>query len=359
VPTARSGFGRAASFAVPVVVLVALLLLENFAITKYFPRLERLPADVSRAYLQREVGRIAASAPQTIFLGDSVVWGYRVSAGETAVSILASRGCACRNLALRAGSPPNDYAIVQLLLAAGARPKTVVLEVDQQSFNPFDDDYARLLPGISLLASPLFSTADRRLLLPPVNGQGIMRRLDYALSSMWLLYAMRADIRGTYFPGPEEVPVTHPTADKYLGTYNLTPLNEQNVGIHFLTETVDRLRGAGIPVVAFMTPTNHELLHDYIDSDAYRANASFVKKLLENRGARVIDLDAAFPSRLFFDNAHLRPAGHQLLAEKLASVLSATQESFHRIRTARPSSVPQQPLSPSRSPTSSRKSRSY
>jgi hypothetical protein len=322
VPADKAKRGLAV-FAVSIAVVVALVALENLLIASYFPRLERLPEDVSPAYLKREIALIAASPPAVIFLGDSVVWGYRVEPGQTAVSILTRRGCNCRNLALRAGSPPNDYAIVRLLLAAGVRPKAVVLEIDQKSFNASDADYARLLPGIAALATPLFAPADRRLLAPPVESDGIARRSDRALSSLWLLYAMRADIRGTYFPPPEEIPVTHPTADMYMGTYDLTPLTDANLGVHFLTQTVDLLRDAGVPVIAFMTPTNHTLLHDYIDSDAYRANGEFLKNLLERRGVRVVDLDTAFPSDLFFDNAHLRPAGQELLAAKLEPALPA------------------------------------
>jgi len=320
VPAGKTKRGVAV-FAVAIAVVVALVVLENIAIARYFPRLERLPEDVSAAYLQREIAFIAASPPPVVFLGDSVVWGYRIQPDQTAVSILTRRGCNCRNLALRAGSPPNDYAIVRLLLAAGVRPKAVVMEIDQKPFNASDADYARLLPGIAALATPLFAPSDRRLLSPPVEPDGISQRFDRALSSLWLLYAMRADIRGTYFPAPEEIPVTHPTADMYLGTYDLTPLTNANLGVHFLTKTVDLLRGEGIPVIAFMTPTNHTLLHEYIDSDAYRANGAFLKNLLEERGVRVIDLDAVFPSKLFFDNAHLRPAGQALLAAKLGPAL--------------------------------------
>ena len=71
-------------------VVCALVTLENLAAARFVTHLPRFPADVSATYLRRELRDIAASPPQVLFFGDSVLWGYRLPAEATAVSILSS-----------------------------------------------------------------------------------------------------------------------------------------------------------------------------------------------------------------------------------------------------------------------------
>jgi lysophospholipase L1-like esterase len=305
---------------IALVVAVGFVVIENVGIAAWFPRLSRLPADVSPSYLHRELNFMAEAPPSVVFLGDSVVWGYRLPADETAVALLAARGCACRNLAMRAGSPPNDYALVRLLANAGIRPKQVVHEVNQKAFNPADADYRRLLPGIAALAEPLLSPADRALL--PGSDANVPTPFDRALSSAWLLYAFRADLRDTYLNGEKDAPFQRPTPELYEGTYDLTPLGPKNVGVHFLDQTADALHAAGIPLVAFLTPVNRALLADYVDNREYRANKRYLQVELERRGARVVDLEASLPPDSFIDNAHLTAAGQRQLANRLAPLLA-------------------------------------
>jgi hypothetical protein len=87
--------------------------------------------------------------------------------------------------------------------------------------------------------------------------------------------------------------------------------------VTFLAKTADLLRTAHIPAMAFLTPTNHALLHDYIDNRQYRANETYLTRLLRNRGVQVVDLDRAVPTADFLDNAHLTLAGQRLLAALL------------------------------------------
>src|SRR5947209_7716255 len=109
--------------AVAIGVAIALVALQNVAVVKYFPQLPRLTTDFSAAYLQRELRRAAAQPPQSIFLGDSVIWGYRLPPAQTAVGLLASDGVPSLNLAFKSGSPPNYYALVRLLVTNGVRPR--------------------------------------------------------------------------------------------------------------------------------------------------------------------------------------------------------------------------------------------
>ena len=307
--------------AISIAALAAVVAAEDVAIGVGFPHLLRFPGDFSAAYLRREVSALQAGPAPTIFLGDSVVWGYHLPAEQTAVTLLAAQGCACRNFAFKAGSPPNYFALAQLLRAGGVRPKAVVLEINQRVFNVVDDSYKKLNPAVAATAGSLLTPDERgALVFPPAPG-GLQGALDAGVASRWLLYAMRADIRDTLYGEGEQVPASQPTAEMFLGTYDLTPLNRRNVGVRFLEKTADLFHADGIPVIAFMTPTNHRLLHDYIDGPEYRANGEYLRRLMAARGARVLDLDRAFPADEFFDNDHLTAAGQRRLAARLAPLL--------------------------------------
>lgn len=283
----------------------------------YFPHLARVNTDFSPAYLQRELQLMADSRPQVVFLGDSVLWGFRVKPEQTAIAILGSRGCRCENLSFKASSPPNYYALTRLMARNGVRPQLVVLEIDQRVLNQANSAYATLHPAVAKLAGPLLSPADRKMLAIGVNENGLQDTLGRIASSSSLLYAMRSDIQEVLAPPPDIVASQHPTADMFEGEYDLSPLSEQNVGLRYLEKTAGDLREAHIPVLAFMTPTNHALLHDYIDGPEYQSNVRYLQKMLEQRGARVLNLDRAFPGDDFFDNAHLRPAAQVRLAHLL------------------------------------------
>ncbi len=128
---------------------------------------------------------------------------------------------------------------------------------------------------------------------------------------------MRTDIREALYGDVDAAPAQPITADMLEGTYDLSPLSEKNAGVRYLEQTVAALHAAGVPVLAFLTPTNHQLLHEYIDVPAYRANAAFLRAVVERRGARVLDLDRAILAREFLDEAHLTPEGQRRLAALL------------------------------------------
>jgi hypothetical protein len=308
--------------AVAIGVAVALVALQNLAIARLFPQLPRLTTDFSAAYLQRELNAAASEPPQSIFLGDSVVWGYRLSPAQTAVGMLDAAGVPSLNLAFKSGSPPNYYALVCLLLKSGVHPNTVVLQINQKVFSQSDKAYQVLYPALWTLAGPVLTQADRSMLKPPARVDSRMMPLDRMLSSVSSLYAMRTDIRETMFGEPPDPNMQQRvTPSLFEGAYDLAPLTEDNVGVRFLEKTADALRAAGIPALAFMTPTNHKLLRDYIDGPEYRANGGFLKRQLERRGVRVLDLDTAVPSNEFFDNDHMTVAGQRRLANILARAL--------------------------------------
>jgi hypothetical protein len=290
---------------------------ENAVVRAYFPHLSRMNSDFSAAYLERELQAMAASPPKAVFLGDSVLWGLRLKPQQIAVSLLAAKGCRCRNLSFKASSPPNYFALTELLLHYRVHPRIVVLEIDQRVLNQANDAYQTLHPAIAQLAEPLLSPADRKILGVSAPQETFGADLDRLGSSLFVAYAMRADIREMLYPLPDEPVLAHPAAGMFEGEYDLTPLSDANVGVLYLEKTADALHTARIPVLAFMTPANHALLHDYINGPEYRANLLFLKRLLEQRGARVLDLDRAFDGGDFYDYAHLKPAAQVRLARIL------------------------------------------
>lgn len=319
-----------ASIALALAVAIGVVALQNAAIAAFFPHLGRLATDFSPAFLQRELDLAAARPPAAIFLGDSVLWGYGLRPDETAVAILAAHGCACTNLAFKSGNPPNDYALARAFHARGIRPGVVVVEVNQRVLSEADPEYRTLHPAVASLASPYLTSDDRSVLDVPGAGGGIAARVDRALAPHWLLYAMRSDIRDALFHEDRDAPAQKLTPAAFEGTYDLSPLTERNVGVRYLERTVEQLRADGIPVVAFLTPTNHVLLHDYIDVPPYRANGAYLQRLLERCGARVLDLDRAVPTGEFIDNDHLTAAGQRRLAALLEPALRLESSSGRR-----------------------------
>lgn len=330
-PAAR-GSGRGRRFAplalLGVGLLAALVVaaVESAIVATYFSHVTRMTADFSATLLRRQLLALAASPGRTVFLGDSVLWGYRLPADENAVSILDERGIATRNLAFKAGSPANYYALTRLMLAAGIRPRAVVIEINQKTFNEADAAYQTLHPSVASLAYPLLNGADRALLRLSAPPSGLAVRLDRTLSSLWLAYALRSDIRDVLY-GDGDAPLPDRLSPAlFEGTYDLAPLEAGNVAVHFLAETAATLRRARIPALAFMTPTNHALLKEYIDNRQYRSNGVYLETLLRRYGVRVVDLDARFASADFLDNDHLTAKGQLRLAAELERMLHGVSD---------------------------------
>jgi hypothetical protein len=293
------------------------IMLENTLVDARLARLSRVTTDFSPTFLSYRISAMRRRPPNVLFLGDSVLWGFGVGADQTAVALLARSGCNCSNLAFKAGNPANYYALARLLQAAHVRPAITVIEINQKVLNAGDDSYKTLHPAVAALARSLLDDSDRAMLDLPHEDESLGARADKVLSGILRLYAMRADVREAVFGNASADKVHRPSQDELAGSYDLTPLNEQNVGVHFLAKTLALLRAQHLATLAFLTPTNHELLHDYINNAQYRANSEYLKRLLASHGARVIDLDATFPANEFFDFNHLTASGQQDLAEIL------------------------------------------
>jgi hypothetical protein len=213
-------------------------------------------------------------------------------------------------------------------LRDGVRPRLVVFNVNQKEFNPLDSAYRQLHPSVEPLA---WSALDRseRASLKPTQSSGSDQALQRIVESTWQLYGMRNDLREWLFGDVDAVHVARgaiervsgtaarrraahrPTAEAFEGTYDLTPLNASDVSFRFLTLVADLLHRNQIPALAILTPTNHVLLHQYIDTPEYAANLRASTILLRSRGIEVLNLDDAFPGTDFIDNDHLNAAGNR------------------------------------------------
>jgi hypothetical protein len=109
-----------------------------------------------------------------------------------------------------------------------------------------------------------------------------------------------------------------PTTARFFGTYDLSTLDDGNLDVDFLRDTVAELKRVHVTALAILTPANHRLLHGYIDVPEYDAQLRYVSGILRRGSVRVVDYDRAFPSRDFLDNDHLTAAGNERLAEMLS-----------------------------------------
>jgi len=333
-PQVRSVTQVGTVFVLQIVATAAALLFGvDVVFLAYFPTFPRLADNFSSAYLERQMRQLAGAHP-IVVLGDSVLWGYRVSAAEAAVTRLRSRDPRWVNLAYEGGSSANTYAMLRILGNAGVVPHAVVFNVNLKEFNGEDSAYDKLYPGVERLAWPLLSPAERAKLVP-VAPQTFDSRLNAVVEAIWPFYAMRADEREALFSEQDaahalqnkieawngtaarKAEAHRPTPDKFEGTYDLSPLDEENTGVFFLRRAAQALRDAHVLAYAILTPTNHRLLHEYIDVPEYRAQLRFIRRLLSSYGVRVLDYDRAFSPGEFLDNDHLTPAGNARLAEML------------------------------------------
>jgi hypothetical protein len=321
---------------------LALLLLADAPLRSWTPSASRLPEQFSAGYLDRYVDSLRGRDDLVVFLGDSALWGYKLSPEQTAAQALSRRlsGARVVNLSYEGGSPVNDEVMLRFLLAKGVRPRLVVFNVNSKEFNSSDSAYRRLRPALALAADPQI-VPGLRAVLDMQDHSAINDRASRFVERFWLLYRYRVDLRESIFGTDdfaswlknlagdvsgynERYRRAHvPTPDAFEGTYDLSPIDASNVSFARLLVFADELRRERIPALAFLTPTNHKLLHDYIDSPEYRANLRTLQRALEARGVRTIDLDAQFPAGAFIDNDHLTAAGNAELADRLYPVLKS------------------------------------
>ncbi|HVS46303.1 MAG TPA: hypothetical protein VMS32_06505 [Verrucomicrobiae bacterium] len=324
---------------VPVALLC--LLLVDVGLSFWRPAPERLPEQFSSAYLQRYVVGQRGRSP-IVFLGDSMLWGYRLRSDDAAASLLRRQFShqPIVNLSYEGGSSANTYFMLRYLLASGVRPALVVFNVNSKETNIADSAYSRLHPSLEALVTPLLSSADRKLLtLQPAPTLG--SHLEADVASVWQLYRYRTDLREALFGTDDaagalrnwlqeltgsaalQAQAHRPTTGKFLGTYDLAPLGSDNVDFTYLKKISALLRTERISAVAFLTPTNHVLLNDYIGVPEYDQKLRQLETALRQPGTTVLNLDRTMLTDEFLDNDHLTVEGNRRLAALLAPAMQS------------------------------------
>lgn len=313
---------------------LAILAVADAAVVVAFPIQPRLPESFSAAYLARELRGLRGSAPTVVF-GDSALWGYGVSPAEAAVTRLWPQRRAWVNLSYEGGSAANSYAMLRVLQAARVTPRAVVFNVNLKEFNAEDSAYQKLYPAVERLAWNALGAEERARLtaVTPRDGEA---RLARTVEAVWQVYGMRSDLRETVFGRPDAASALlalverfsgaaarraaahRATPESFEGAYDLSPLDDANVEVYFLRRLARTLRDERVTAYALLTPTNHRLLHAYIDVPEYREQLAYVSAVLRRYGVRVLDYDRALPSGDFIDNDHLTAAGNAALAGLLA-----------------------------------------
>lgn len=304
-------------------VTLLLLVLTDLALGFWHAWPQRLPEHFSSAYLGRYAAQPAPGA-NLVVLGDSELWGYGVPAAESPVAqlALALPGAHVTNLAFEAQTPINADFILRYLLARGAHPRAVVLELNAEAFNETAAAYDTLAPDVAELALPaLLEPFDRDKLdpaqqRPPTTAD----RLDRFVADHWLLYASRVDVHQALFGDADFATALQrrvspllqggrPRPPAYAATYDLTPLDAGNVSFAYAEHALTLLERAHVPALVVLPPTNHALLHAYIDNPAYTANLARLARLATAHHAAVLDCDGLLGAGDFIDNTHVNPAG--------------------------------------------------
>jgi hypothetical protein len=311
-----------------IVAILALAIVDT-AVYHFFPRFDRLRYNFSAAYLARELR--SAPSPSVVVLGDSTLWGYGVAGPESAIGRIEMARAHWENLTYPGGSPVNTLAMLHLLVDRHIHPRLVLFNINQKQFNSEDSAYARLHPAVEELSLGLLTPQERSEIVPSL-AQTTDARLDRTIGRNSALYGMRADIRDALFNESDaahrlqdivesfsgtaaaRAAAHRPRPADFEGTYDLSPLDGTNTSFAALKQIGELLKDQHVSAVAILTPTNHALLHDYIDSPAYQANLRTTQDCLRSYGIRVLDLDAAFPEKDFIDNDHLTVDGNARLA---------------------------------------------
>jgi hypothetical protein len=320
-------------------VLACLVVVDQLLLLWHPPQV-RLAEQFTGDRFERLIDDGAGDRDVLAVLGDSVLWGYKVAPGQSApVRLAAATGLRVVNVSYEGGSAANTYFGLRLMLQRQLRPREVLFNINSKEFSPADSAYNRLHPSLRQDVEPLLTDVDRRDLAaqpePDLNG-----RLERIAAASWRLYRWRADLREALFGQADastalasfvqtltgesgRAAAGHaPTADHFFATYDLTPIGNDNVAYRYLERTASLLRSEHLHAVVFLTPTNHALLHEYIDAPEYDANLRRLSAAFAGiPGVTVLNLDRAIPAAQFIDNDHLTPAGNEHLARILAGPL--------------------------------------
>jgi len=205
------------------------------------------------------------NAQAIVFLGDSVLWGYRLPADQNAVSLLAGARLRLSQSFIQERQP-SQCVCARAADARRRRSASCGRHRGQPiRIQPSRHGVRNASSAIAALAATSPAPSDLGLLTLPPAPAPFVQRTNHALSSVSELYAMRADIRETLYGDVQPAPLPHLTVTCSKGR---TILRRSGGRMSAFTSWRKRRSDAGrrIELVAFMTPTNHALMHEYIDN---------------------------------------------------------------------------------------------
>jgi hypothetical protein len=314
-------------------VTLLLLVLTDLALSAWQRWPVRLPEHFSSSYLQRYATQSGLGS-SLVVLGDSELWGFGVAPRDSPVALLAHGLTTSRvtNLAYEAETPINADFMLRYLLSRGVRPRAVVVELNPAAFNETAVAYDTLNAALAELSVPtLVEPFDRGKLNPALlRAVPAADQLDRFVSDHWLLYGARVDLHQALFGDadlasalhrriePLLQPAARPRATAYAATYDLTPLDADNVSYAYAGHLFRTLAAQRIPALVVLPPVNHALLHPYIDNAAYDDNLRRIARLATANHLTVVNDDRLLEARYFLDNTHVNRAGAQRFAQALA-----------------------------------------
>lgn len=306
---------------------------------------DRLPEHFSAYYLKQYTERAGGARNAVLVVGDSVLWGYGVPVEDTAVAELRRRlpRTPIINAAFEAGTPINSDFLIRYLLAHRIYPRAILFDLNPLSFNQLAKSYDTLNPALESLAVPTYLQPfdDARLSADQAaKDPSVWAEVDRFLEIHWALYGSRVDIHQALFGDADAAtalqthvntflqvstltlkPAQEPSVP-YAEMYDLTPLSSENVSFAYTQHFLEMLAANHIPAIAILPPTNHALLHNYIDVPAYSANLRRLEHLCHLYGATVLNLDHRIPQKEFIDNTHLTKKGNGAVAQAVAPAIA-------------------------------------
>jgi len=288
--------------------------------------------------------RAGPGRPQTLVVGDSVIWGHYVSPSET----LSGHLNACETNALVSyanlgvdGIHPAAMAGLLEYYGRDIADRDVILHCnllwlsskrhDLSTRKEFAFNHPRLVPQFAPRIPCYRESADARLAIAVGRHLGFLAWADHVriayfdskdLAS-WSLdqpYDCPVDAVTLTLPSPAEPPTPPPDArpwtEKGIRQFGpaWVPLEESFQWASFRT-AVEVLRRRGCRVFVLVGPFNEHMLEDE-SLRAYKRMTTEVAAWLQAQGIPHL-VPAALPSGLYADASHPLSEGYQLLAKQL------------------------------------------
>lgn len=283
-----------------------------------------------------------------IVLGDSVVYGNTVSAGESIPAyleqdlklLLPGKKVRVWNLAIPGSKPGDIYYTLRRI--EPLQPDAVVLDFNIISYSRLDSPKPVAFPWLYLDDG---LPADAVKVVDKYQQKSTADRIAEFVDKIWPLYHYREFLNALLFQGhprkqleqalsscfhrlsrtPEAPgkPDKAALRDSVAYMYDAYPVDPQtNNGYRMSAVLLDYLKEKDEPAVVFLTDQNADILGDLLTNNVYRQKAQAIDRLLRESGRPYLNFTGKIPLNDFADNVHLNPDGNRLVAGQLAASLA-------------------------------------